>query len=313
MNIATNDVRADMRSFIGRHTDKQFDWEAFPRSKGFPELARGQMRYIGAGGSPKADDPHTIKPEHFSLSMIHLPAGHYGASHFHPDCQEVFLGVNGVFTVGWAWGDEVIEASVGPKDLVLLPIDRPHAYRNDGTDAAEFAISVGSSKPKLPVYVAHPTQSERAKYFGAAPGKTQRLDPSSSDPRHRELASHLVRYSQRPVNWHSAGFGWMVYVGDGGAPGTNFREDLIHLPRGQGVRLYERDVEDAYFVLEGVLTVGWEVGGKVVEQQLGPRDAVLNPAGRPHYFRNGGFSDAQFMMIVGTTRREDVAFKPQGT
>jgi surfactin synthase thioesterase subunit len=56
------DLAYEMRGCIGHHTDKSFDWDAFPGSHGFPELARAQMRYIGAGGSPKTDDPHTLQP-----------------------------------------------------------------------------------------------------------------------------------------------------------------------------------------------------------------------------------------------------------
>src|ERR1700745_1243131 len=55
------DLKSEMRSFIGHHTDKSFDWDAFPGSRGFPDLERAQMRYIGAGGSPKADAPRTLK------------------------------------------------------------------------------------------------------------------------------------------------------------------------------------------------------------------------------------------------------------
>ena len=300
-----------MKGFVGRHADKTFDWNAFPRSNGHPELGRAQMRYIGAGGSPRVDDPDTLKPEHFTLSILNLPAGHYGASHLHDDCEETFLGLEGgLLTVGWGWGDEVIETLLGPKDMMLLPVDRPHAYRNDSTEAARFAISVGSGKPNLPTYVAHPTQSDRARQFGAAPGKTYRYSPRSDDPRQLDFGSHLIRYAERPVHWHPAGFGWMAYVGEGGAPAGNFREDLVHVPRGKGVRLYERSVEDAYMVLEGVLTVGWDVEGRVVEERLGPKDAIFNPAGRLHYFRNDGFHDAQFMMIIGTPASEDVDFEP---
>ncbi len=50
------DLTSRIQIFIGRHADKSFDWDAFPGSRGFPELERAQMRYIGAGGSPKADD-----------------------------------------------------------------------------------------------------------------------------------------------------------------------------------------------------------------------------------------------------------------
>lgn len=311
MAFEMSEIRSEMNSFIGRHVNKEFDWNAFPRSKGHPELQRGQMRYIGAGGSPKVDDPNTLKPEHFTLSMINLPVGHYGASHYHDDCEEVFLMLEGLLTVGFAWDDEVIETYLAPKDAILLPIDRPHAYRNDSLEAARFSINVGSKKPNLPIYVAHPTQSDRAATFGAAPGKTYKYSPTSDDPRQREFGSYVIRYSERPVHWHPAGFGWKVYVGEGGVsvPGGNFREDLIHLPKGKGVRPYQRDVEDAYLVIEGVVTVGWEVNGRVVEERLGPKDVIFNPAGRLHYFRNDGFTDAQFMMVVGTPQKENVAFK----
>jgi hypothetical protein len=35
---------------------------------------------------------------------------------------------------------------------------------------------------------------------------------------------------------------------------------------------------------------------------------MLNPAGRRHWFRNDGFADAEFMMVVGTPKPEDVRF-----
>src|ERR1700750_1266211 len=115
----------EMWSHIGRHTDKSFDWDAFPGSRGFPELERAQMRYIGAGGSPKADDPRPLKPGQFRLSWAPQPVGRYAAGHSH-EVVEHFLVLQGVLTVGWAWGDEVIEARLGPKDMVLNKAGRPH-------------------------------------------------------------------------------------------------------------------------------------------------------------------------------------------
>ena len=109
-----------------------------------------------------------------------------------------------------------------------------------------------------------------------------------------------------------AGFARIVYIGEGGAPPQHYREELIHLPEGRGVRAYARAVEDVYLVLRGVLTVGWEEGGASVEQRLGPKDLVFNPAGRAHYFRNDGLEPAQFMMVVGTPDPEDVRFQARG-
>ena len=302
-------LTSQMRAFIGRHSDKSFDWDPFPGSRGFPELARAQMRYIGAGGSPKADDPSTLKPGQFTLSLVHQPVGNYAACLSH-EVVDHFMVLSGVLTVGWAWGDEVIEAHLGPKDLVLNQVGRPHGFRNDGVEPVLMSISVGSGMPKPPVYVCHPRDSDPsvARHFGASPGKTHAFDPDSDNPRQREFARHVVRYADRRPVW-DAGFARSVYIGEGGAPPGQYRLDMIQLPRGVAVRGYARPVEDAYFVMEGCVTVGWAEAGHTTEVGLGPKDAIFNPAGRVHYFRNDGAADATFMMLVGTAEAEDVRFQ----
>jgi oxalate decarboxylase/phosphoglucose isomerase-like protein (cupin superfamily) len=82
--------------------------------------------------------------------------------------------------------------------------------------------------------------------------------------------------------------------------------DMIHLPKGATVRGYARLVEDAYFVLADCITVGWEESGHTAEERLGPKDVIFTPAGRVHYFRNDGVADAEFMLLVGTARVEEV-------
>jgi mannose-6-phosphate isomerase-like protein (cupin superfamily) len=302
-------LTSKMRASIGRHTEKSFDWDAFPGSRGFPELERAQMRYIGAGGSPKADDPNTLKPGQFTLSLVHQPVGKYAACHSH-EVVEHFLVLQGVLTVGWAWADEVIEARLGPKDMVLNQVSRPHGFRNDGVEPVLMSISVGSGMPKPPVYICHPRDNDPAlaRHFGAAPGKTRAFDPDSDDPRQQEFARYIVRYAERQPVWE-AGFARMVYIGGGGAPPGQYRMDMIHLPRGAATRGYKRSVEDSYFVLEGSLTVGWEEAGHIVEERLGPKDVIFNPAGRAHYFRNDGVADAQFMLLVGSPQAEDIRFQ----
>jgi mannose-6-phosphate isomerase-like protein (cupin superfamily) len=303
------DLTGEMRSFIGRHADKSFDWDAFPGSRGFSELERAQMRYIGAGGSPKADDPDTLKPAQFTLSLVHQPVGKYAACHSH-EVVEHFLVLQGVLTVGWAWGDEVIEARLGPKDMVLNKAGRPHGFRNDGVEPVLMSISVGTGAPKPPVYVCHPRDSDPqvARRFGAAAGKTRAFDPESGDPRQQEFARHIVRYAaQRPV-WN-AGIGRLSYIGGDGAPPDRYSMEMIHLPKGIAVCSYTHPVEDAYFVLEGCVTVGWEESGHRVEERLAPKDVIFNPTGRMHYFRNDGVTDAQFLLLVGTSNAADTRFQ----
>lgn len=304
------DLSREMRGAVGRHTDKSFDWDAFPGSRGFPELARAQMRYIGAGGSPKVDDPHTLRPGDFTLSLIHQPVGKYAACHSH-EVVEHFLVLDGVLTVGWAWGEEVIEARLGPLDMVLNQSGRPHGFRNDGVGPVLLSISVGSGHPKPPVYACHPKDGDpaRARRFGAAPGRTSAFDPAGDDPRQQEFARHVVRHAERRPVWQ-AGLARLDYVGEGGAPPGGYQMEMIHLPKGVAVRGYARAAEEAYFVLDGVLTAGWEENGDAVEQRLGRLDLIQNPPGRTRYFRNDGVADAVFMRLSGAVPGEDVRFAP---
>ena len=304
------DLSHEMRRSIGRHTDKNFDWDAFPGSAGFPELARAQMRYIGAGGSPKVDDPNTLKPGDFTLSLIHQPVGKYAACHSH-EVVEHFLVLDGVLTVGWAWGEEVIEARLGARDMVLNQRGRPHGFRNDGVGPVLMSISVGSGAPKPPVYACHPRDNDGAlaRRFGAAPGRTIAFDPASDDPRQQEFARHIVRHAERRPVWQ-AGLARLDYVGEQGAPLGGYRMEMIHLPKGVAVRGYQRVAEEAYFVLDGALTVGWEDCGETVEQRLGRLDLILNPPARTRYFRNDGVADAAFMLLSGSAPATDIRFEP---
>ena len=305
-------LEQEIRAFTGRHTGKAFDWDAFPGSRGFPELERAQMRYIGGGGSPKTDDPKTLKADHFTLSLVNQPVGKYAPSHSH-EVVEHFLVLQGVLTVGWVYGDKVIEAKLGPKDVVLNKSGRPHGFRNDGIEPVLMSITVGSGTPQPPVYVCHPKNKDAdlARRFGAGegPGKVVEFDPTSSDPHQKDMAPYVMRYADRTPVWEKAGFARLAYIGEGGAPPQRYRMEMIHLPRGVGIQAYTRAVEDVYFVIEGNVTVGWEEDGEKVEQRLGTKDMQFNPAGRRHYFRNDGVTDAQFMMLVGTPDPETVEFK----
>jgi mannose-6-phosphate isomerase-like protein (cupin superfamily) len=305
-----NSLAAQMRAHAGFFTEKSFDWDAFPMSRNFPDLLRAQMRYVGAGGSPKTNDPNTLKADHFTFSLVNKPVGKFAASHSH-EVVEHFMVLEGVLTVGTAWGDDVIEVKLGPKDLLLNMSNRPHGFRNDGIDPVLMQITVGSGTPEKPTYVCHPKDKdlELSRRFGAPDAShIHLLSPENSDPRHQELARHVMRYRDRKPQWEKAGFARLPYVGEGGAPASTYTMDLVHLPRGVAIKPYVREVEDVYFVIEGTIVVGWEQDGEVVERRLGHRDLMFNPAGRPHYFRNDGVTDAQFSMVVGSPSPQPVTF-----
>lgn len=303
---------ASLVRHIGRHAEKTFDWDAFPGSRGFPKLQRAQMRYVGGGGSPKVNDPGTLPAGRFTFSLVWKPAGNFAASHTH-EVVEHFLILSGVLTVGWVWGEEVIEARLAPGDLVLNAVGRPHGFRNDGVEPVLMQITVGSGKPLPPTYLTHPSKDpeDYAARFGAAtPEHVHRLDPASEDPRHRHLAAHVVRRRDLVAVAEPAGFTRVTYIGDapGAATPEHYRMDVLEIPAGVGVASYDRAVEEVLFVQEGLLAVVWEEDGVRVEQVLGPRDLLMTPAGRRHAFRNAGPGAARVSMVVGEPGPETVVF-----
>ena len=312
MNMQTGSVStlaAELNAHTGRFTDKQFDWNAFPSNAGFPDLARAQMRYIGAGGSPKVGDTSTMKPDNFTLSLIYKEHGKYAACHSH-EIEESFLIIDGALIVGWEKDGEVVEVNLGPKDMILNAREVGHGFRVDGPEPVLMSISVDVGKPLPPKYHYHPKEHapELARSFGAAPGKTMPFDPSGSHPLQQLMGQYVIRHAETPTIWEDAGFTRKVYVGEGGIANDTCRKEMWGVPSRVGVQPFERPVEDAMMVLEGALTVGWEENGETVEVELGPRDLVKTPAGRKHWFRNNSAGHATVWTVIGTAKDDGVAY-----
>jgi mannose-6-phosphate isomerase-like protein (cupin superfamily) len=308
--LAAAPLATALRRNVVRHTDKLFDWDAFPSNRGYPELARAQMRYVGAGGSPKVGEVGTLAPEHFTVSLIHKPVGNYAACHAH-EIEESFLIIDGVLTVGWERDGEVVEVRLGPKDMILNARDIGHGFRNDGVEPVLMSISVDVGKPLPPRYLYHPktgTDPALARAFGAAPGKTLPLDPAGAHPLQQAMGRNVIRHAEAPAIREAAGFTRRVYVGPGGIASDTCRKEMLSIPAGIGVQPYTRAVEDVFMVLEGSLTVGWEEDGQQAEVELGPRDLLLTPAGRPHWFRNDGAGPCTAWSVVGDCEAETVRY-----
>jgi len=311
MTSSPSHLRGDLQRNVVRHVSKTFDWAAFPGNVGYPDLDRAQMRYVGAGGSPKVGEPGNLKPEHFTVSLIHKPIGKFAACHSH-EVEESFLIISGVLTVGWEQQGEVVEIKLGPKDMILNARDIGHGFRNDGVEPVLMSISVDAGKPLPPVYLYHPKKGddvELSRRFGAEPGKAIPFDPQGDHPLQPIMAKMVIRYTEQPTIWDAAGFNRKVYVGPGGVESSTCRKEMLGVPAGVGVKPYVRDVEDAFMVLEGTLTVGWQEGDERVEMELGPRDLVLNPAGRPHWFRNNSAGPVTVWSVIGTDQPETVVFE----
>lgn len=309
-NVTTEAKAKDLAGHIGRFTEKTFDWHAFPANDGYANLERAQMRFIGAGGSPKVGDSSTLPPGHFTLSLVHQEVGKYAACHEH-EVEEAFLVLDGVLTVGWEKDGEVVEVKLGPKDMILNAKFVPHGFRNAGVDPVLVSIMVGAGKPLPPRYLYHPknTDQELAQAFGAKPGQVLPFDPAGAHPLQALMGRYVVRFAQQKTCWDKAGIGHKVYVGEGGAPPSTACKEMLLVPRGAGVKPYVNDTEEAFFVLEGCITVGWEADGKITEQRIGPKDVALTQAGKPHYFRNDDMTDALVFAIIGGQKPRQAEFE----
>lgn len=313
MNVHTtpqSSLADALNAHTGRFTNKAFDWNAFPSNSGFDELARAQMRYIGAGGSPKVGDTSTLKPDHFTLSLIYKEPGRYAACHSH-EIEESFLIIDGALIVGWEKDGEVVEVNLGPKDMILNAREIGHGFRVDGVEPVLMSISVDVGKPLPPVYHYHPKDhpTELARTFGAEPGNTMKFDRNGDHPLQQLMAQYVVRHNELPSIWEQAGFVRKVYVGAGGLQHDTCRKEMWGVPSRVGVKPFVRPVEDAFLVLDGSLTVGWEEAGQSVQVELGPRDLVKTPAGRAHWFRNDGASAATVWHVIGSSEDDDVVYQ----
>lgn len=307
-NFAT--LEDALKAHTGRFTDKQFDWHSFPSNEGFPELARAQMRYIGAGGSPKVGDSSTMKPDNFTLSLIYKEPGRYAACHSH-EIEESFLIIDGALIVGWEQDGEVVEVNLGPKDMILNAREVGHGFRVDGPEPVLMSISVDVGKPLPPKYHYHPKEHtpELARSFGAQPGKTLPFDRNGDHPLQKLMAQYVIRHVDQPTIWEDAGFTRKIYCGPGGVDTDSCRKEMLEIPSRVGVKPFRRDVEDSFLVLDGSLTIGWEEDGKTVEVELGPRDLVKTPSGRKHWFVNKGVAPVTAWYIVGAPGEETVTYQ----
>ena len=293
-----------LTAHTGRFTDKVFDWNAFPSNAGFDELARAQMRYIGAGGSPKVGDPSTLKADNFTLSMIYKEPGRYAACHSH-EIEESFLIISGALIVGWERDGTVVEVNLGPKDMILNAREIGHGFRVDGVEPVMMSISVDVGKPLPPTYHYHPKDHppELARTFGAKPGDTLPFDRTGNHPIQKLMSDYVVRHAELPTIWEAAGFTRKVYVGSepGAIKHDTCRKEMWGLPVGARLAPFTRTVEDAYLCLEGSVEVVWiDEDGREATVELGPRDLVKTPAGQAHTLRNPGAGATTVWTVIGT-------------
>jgi mannose-6-phosphate isomerase-like protein (cupin superfamily) len=299
------DLAELLRSHTGRYLEKHWDWHAFPANEGYAELERAQMRYIGSGGSPKAD-PGTLPPGAFSCSLIHQEPGKKASVHHH-EIEELFFVHRGELTMTWQFGDETVDFVCGPGDAVLNPPGRPHGFRNDGPDDCLMQIMVATAGPMLPTYTDHPKQHPVSPLHPAAAharaGYVALIEPQVARAARTQRITRDVpggTFSVRPYVMRPEHGGLVV------APHFTFA--LAELTRDAATPTYHVGAEEAFMVIDGVLDVELIDGDASAAQRLGPRDLAVVPAGVERRLLNRDASVVRFASIVGDPQADPIGW-----
>jgi len=114
-----------MNTRIARFSTRKYDFDALKFQADFdPKYRRGQMRYIGTGGT----------------------------SHLHTDVEEVFFVMRGKLKLVLEKDGQRFETILTDRDVVSVP---PGVYReeiNIGDEDALMCVMLGAKKPITPTY-----------------------------------------------------------------------------------------------------------------------------------------------------------------
>ena len=156
-------LEEEMRQRVARYGDRREDWEVFGCETSLePNFARSQRRYIGASGSLSHDDPNSIVPTAFTMSIQTIPAGNRIPVHQH-ETEETFFVLDGDCTVKLFREDETVTITLGRWDLVSIPASIWHDVSNGGTGSCALQTLLSKTQPDRPYY-----QDERLRELQAA-------------------------------------------------------------------------------------------------------------------------------------------------
>ena len=142
----------------------------------------------------------------------------------------------------------------------------------------------------------------------------------------QELAERqVVRYKELEPDWDAfadsqvegrrrAQFR-MIGAGGSGKHDPNalsaggFTLSMMILPPGQGGSAHTHEAEEAFFVLEGELTVFFQDSdGNQASAKLGPYEVVSCPPGIPHGFMNESSENVLMQIMIGTGKPGPIGF-----
>ena len=112
------------------------------------------------------------------------------------------------------------------------------------------------------------------------------------------------------------------FIGPGGSgkhddaefiPAVNHTLSIMYVEPGQGNAAHTHEVEEIFFVLNGMLTVFFEEEGtgRQIRKRLGPWECVACPAGVVHGYDNDSLEPVYFQVMLGRGVPETMGYADQ--
>jgi quercetin dioxygenase-like cupin family protein len=144
------------------------------------------------------------------------------------------------------------------------------------------------------------------------------------------LKTHVRRFGEIEPDWNAFADSQIEgtrraqhrFIGAGGSgkhndgtfiPPGNFTLSIVMLPPGQGGSAHSHEVEEAFFVLQGELTVFLQDGaGAEARTVLKTWECISCPAGVLHGFINKGTEPCYVQIMLGKGRPGPIGFADDG-
>lgn len=92
-------------------------------------------------------------------------------------------------------------------------------------------------------------------------------------------------------------------------PARGFTLSVMYVPPGEGNAPHTHEVEEVFFVLQGILTVFVEdESGRRLTRRLGPWDCIACPPGVIHGYVNESLEPVYFQVMLGRGRPETMGY-----
>ncbi len=97
---------------------------------------------------------------------------------------------------------------------------------------------------------------------------------------------------------------------DGTIPPRGFTLSIMYVEPGQGNAAHTHEVEEIFFVLQGMLTVFFEdeKTGERITRRLGPWECAACPPGVVHGYVNDSLEPVYFQVMLGRSRPETMGY-----